>query len=1005
MKFKIYIIIQIFLIALFSSCTTDYLMHEQEASGLENNEYEFNFLVEDASARTRAVDFNETGALRINQVWMGVFDVTTGECVSRSKKILDYKTIQSGMVHPNLLKIYLEKPTNAATKEYVMVAIANYLGVMDENGDELDSRLMAEDLTWNKFNEIAVDVATAYSSPHNGLVPVLAGFVYNNEYTSDSHIKIDQFAENENKDGKIYLSPQPLQSHLTVEGSSANGYQITGYTLKMRRLLANINVNIQLTDEALYNKQLELTDVSYKRYNMPKAVYIIERRTTDCDFDTNGNINKKGSFPTNAELSPNWADLDAANNYYNDTDWQYGNTTGFSFQHFANKHWARKTPMALSDREEKVNGGIENEFFKFLATDQTDFNNYASYFVVKMHLTDKNNGRAFEAEYTIHEGCTSDELGNALNPYKTETNGAIMLDENQRPVPNDEVFPDYVVARNIDYTYNIYINGIDDIYHNVTQGDNGEINHSNGQGGKVWEFFYVNDETDMDGVPREAYKLNASGIESSDPIGLSEKCSYDYIKGEFLNTVPSSGGYFKNAIKLTNSNPDLAFRFYGFTRVKRSNSDTSGESVSSEGEEDDYVLEDGHIEGYNYNFPQESFTWLHNLWPPSAGNYSHYFQDYNELINNPNAIPDDLKNGITIINNDASGVEDEKKEMNLIEFIKYAHNKDFGGTNAKYFDLKVSPCDLTKKPYILKDNYIRTIFIADRKGQQDEDGCTTMVSIFAGAQYPELDEEIEEAIQLPLPLYRTVNINNYNIIDQYLQTISIPVLTGIPTTDYTYFLTIDGTDYSKYGKLENGNYIYKIPMYIFPGTTGTIRLQVKPATGKENAYYPSSETTIGNVNLKNHAAWYNTEPEWEALLKNYADDNANESKIDGGYLRIYSTDAGKKMSRQSENSVYYLKTAGGACTIEFRVYKKCKLTVVARTQNNGSETKRRVDIKVNGVTTQHELQLKSGATTGLGPWTTVTQEISLDNEAGALINLNPGGGGIDIQSVQISPLN
>lgn len=1003
MKIKIDILVCTFLIALFSSCTKDYLIQESGVSHLESDEYEFNLLVEDASVRTRAVDFNETGALRINQVWMGVFDVGTGACVSKSKKILDYKTIQSGTTHNNLLKIYLEKPNYEGN--FVMVAIANYLAVMDENGEDLDSRLMAEDLTWTKFNQIAVDATTAYSSPHNGLVPVLAGFVYNNEYTSDSHIKINQF---DNDKTGVKLSPHQLQDKLTVNGNSSDGYNISNHTLKLRRLVANINVNIQLTEEALNEKELELTDVSYKRYNMPKGVYIIERRTTDCEISNDGSYTP-GNFPTEANLSPNWADLNPADSYYNDSDWQYGNTTGFSFQHFANKHWARVKPRTQSEREactlkdtDPLTG--ENRYYYTALVgvnrDETDFNNYASYFVVKMHLTDKKNGRALEAEYTIHEGCTSDELGNALKPYQTDNDGNILYDEiTKRPIPNEEVFQDFVVARNIDYTYNIFINGVEDIYYNVTKDDK----HFSGQGGKVWEFFYVNQEVDMDKQPRKGFELGDDGSKSdNNPLDLTQNC--EYKDGGFRKevTVPPTGGYYTNAIKLTNKNPDLAFRFYGFTCAKKSGSDTTGESVSSEGEEDDYILEEGQIEGYNYNFPQESFTWLHNLWPPSAGNYSHYFQDYNELVNNPNAIPDDLKNGITIINTTASGIGDEKREMNLVEFIKYAHNQDFEGDKAKYFDLKVSPCDLARKPSILKDNYIRTIYIADRKGQKDEDGCTTMVAIFAGVQYPDLDEEIQEAVQLPLPLYRTVNINNYNIIDQYLQTFSIPILPGIPTADYTYKLTIDDNTYSEFGKLENGNYVYKIPMFNFSGTTGTIKLQVIPTEGRENAYEPSEEIAIGNVNLRNHAAWYNTEPEWEALLKNYASENAEESKIEGGYLRIFSTDAGKKMSRQSENSVYYLKTAGGACTIEFKVYKDCKLTVVARTQNNGSAKIRRVDVKVNGIVTQHELQLKSGANSGSGPWTTVTQDIKVNDINGALINLNPAEGGIDIQSVQIS---
>ena len=105
MKNKFLFLIYICISIIITSCSSDIYLQEQGNTSLDENEYEFSLLVENTSERTRAVDFNPSGALRLNQVWMGVFDMATGECVSKTKKILDYKTVSSGDIHKNLLKI------------------------------------------------------------------------------------------------------------------------------------------------------------------------------------------------------------------------------------------------------------------------------------------------------------------------------------------------------------------------------------------------------------------------------------------------------------------------------------------------------------------------------------------------------------------------------------------------------------------------------------------------------------------------------------------------------------------------------------------------------------------------------------------------------------------------------------------------------------------------------------------------------------------------------------
>lgn len=927
------IFLMTFLLGLTASCTQDLYPEEGTSTGrpsdLAENEYEFNLLVEDAGLRSRAVDFSPTGALRINQVWMGVFDLDNGKCVAKNTKNLDYKTIQSGKEHPGLVRIVLDKPTTVSTKGYVMVAIANYLGVIDQNGDDLEVQLMSDDLTWKKFNEIAVDAATAYASPHNGTTPVLAGFVYQKGYDATTHIKIDQFAENAAPtDNSIMLSPSYLVPKITVT-TNEDGYDTyEKMTLKLRRLVANIKVNIQLTDKA--KSHLILTDVSYKRYNMPKNVYIIERRTTDCTNITEGGSYDSGSFAAynKKENSPNFSDLNPSIYYYNDADWQYGNVTGFSFQHFANKHWARKPLTRQSDREVREKYGEneagENLYYYDALVDpdhkSEDFNNYASYFVIKMHLTDMESGRALEAEYTVHEGNTSDELGNPKTAYRTDDQGRIQYDENGFPIVDGASLMDFSVARNIEYNYNIYIDGVDHIYHNVnigkTEGDENDPPHYNGQGGRVWEIHYANDKLDQKGEQRKDSQGNQ----------IITNCYYDGNIFSFENAVPHEGGTFENAIKITRPHPDIAFRLYG------------------------YVKETGHIEGYNYNFPQESFSWLNGLWPPSAGNYSRYFKDYFELIDHfDDYVPEDLRVGLRIVDADTN------EEMDLASFVESFNKASTGELEGadeeeeiegypKYYHIKIQESDISKQDWVNRNNYVRAIYIADRIGELDKvDGCTRLVNIFAAAQYPELGEKPKDPVDLPFPNNisedQVIISNVYNIIDPVIPEFSLPILGGFtPKVDYDYRLSIGNVDYSRYGELRGNYYYYNIPMSEFQGTGGDVTLQV---ISKNEAEYRNSVTKkIGNITLKNHAIWQNGDGEdWTTvsneLLKTSADaDVTSVTK----YLQFLN---GKfKLTSDVANGIQFRNNS--SC-IRLKVYKPCTIKVKAHagrapvTENNNEK--------------------------------------------------------------------
>lgn len=1029
MKFKFQHLIYLAFFSILSACTADYLsVGEVENPGEETSSgdpFSINVIIEDPSSRTRTVNFEENAALRINQIWMGIYEVATGNRIAYNSKSLGYQTVQAGERKQNMFRMDMPLPENFTPNPngYVIVSLANYVGVLDENMDNIEGRLAEAD-TWQKFNDIAVDVNTAYTDMHSNIAPVLAGFLYdydesyyqnnNDKKTISTHVKIDQFKENaQPNSSEIMLSPKAAVEKViinydnTLDQGQPKGFNFSTKTLRLRRLVANINVNIVLEENAL--KKLRLTDVSYKRYNMPKAVYIIERRTTNCELDQNGRVNypsgniadyNKEWIPARWQDSPNFADRDPEKYYYNDADWQYGNVTGFSFQHFANKHWARNEVQSQRDRERCAKygtypDGTNKYYYKALVKENLqndnygkenedndgeifeDFNNYASYFVVKMHLVDNETGRALEAEYTIHEGYTSDELGDAIENDD-------WWDENKKENENKNKdfmqyvrLKDYVVARNIDYTYTIHINGVNDIYYNVESNSSAE-KHNNGQGGKVWEFFYVTDYYDVN-------KEHPEGDKRMTTEGAA--CSYAYGSFAEGTTVPPGGGYYRNAIYINNTNPDIAFRLYGY------NTDTKK------------------IEGYNYNFSQDAFSWLSGLWPPSAGASSRYFAGYDELIAFQDQLPPDFKNGLSIIDPDYPN-----DPMNIIEFVGMIHSSNGDNTTiGKFYDINVSPTNINEKdfsgglvPWAERNKYVRAIYIADAKGQSDLiDGCTTLVNIFAGAQYPKLTSKPAiEKTPLPLPSFESITIDSYLVIDENLKRFSIPTIYGLDELGYDYKVTINGKDYSEYrGASINGRYFYDIPISEFEGKTGEIKLQ---AVLSENAgtvrdsenhtyeelYNESEEVVIGEVKLKDPYTWGGTEAEWQAALSHYGTSGkADDYHKDGGYLYFISNGSTLLLNNGNND----LRLNGGNARIYFYIYQPCKIVI-----NDWYANSRTTTLLLN----DEFFEVQNVPQTSRGSKTITFTIKASDMKAGAnKVTIQPSGnGGQNVTSVQVVPL-
>lgn len=752
LKYRIYFL-SLLTTLLASSCVDNnlYSLTDKEISPEEYEEgyTYFDAFVDNFSLRTRNIQFEEGSSVRINSLWVGVFDINTGECVEKKETTQDYKFLTSGELARGVLRMKFDGPGSDYNGDgnFFMVAVANFNGVKartsDNTAEETDLSTILESVTdWDDFNDIGVETTTAYAGDHNLDSPVLAGFLnttdaYSANVKSSTHIKINQFADSSK--GMVQLLPatlpvsgQNLLKSLAIKYNDslnryvddAAGAEGLNHTIFFRRLIANINVNI-VTPE---NSEIQITDVSYRRFNIPKMVYIIERSLLD----------NEGNFPTDAFLSPNFADMNPESGYYKDDDnykdldqssgssnsgngqfseldkrnWLKDNVTPnddgswtFSFQHFANKHWARKPLTEYADREKLNTDGS----FNALADDKDDINNNASYFIVKMHLINPYKNRCSEAEYTIHEGYTSDSQGYDF----TGNDNSSTYNETEW---YKYILSDFSCARNINYTYNLRVNSFENLLFNVNgiaDSENVTV-HRSDIGGKVWQFNYVNEPKDESGND----KCNST----------SYNVHFDKSIGDFTGAIQDKGGIFKKAIRIDSDKPNLAFRLYGYNSKKNE------------------------IEGYNYNFPDNSFSWLNGMWPESVGNMSSYFQDYDALIKAYEKDMPQIDNLLytafkiidekdfneeqeALLGTEKADEEYENKWMDIVGFIKSVH--DANGPVKKTYHMKVAPRQIDYPvPFNEKGNYIRALYVADRNGIVDNDGCTTLVNIYAAVQDP-----------------------------------------------------------------------------------------------------------------------------------------------------------------------------------------------------------------------------------------------------------------------------
>lgn len=472
-----------------AACTPESLRpdYETDHSARSAMTLEFGVSATEVGIRTRAVadeDDPLAGAFESSEVkslWIGIFDVETGNLVGKMHTMkIDYEN--NGKVEPD--KGY--KPeTNMATVDILyydahptvrIFGVANFEGVKARSGmDEFSdlSEKLETVQSMSDFFAISVNAESADAALEESGTPLMMGV-----YMTDANHKDQKglFAVAAEGNGKFTTATKTADIKLVdekydrIESDKDTKQILKGGSIRLRRLLSQVNVEVKAGDG------ITLSNMQFRKFNMPQEVYLQERETYTGETKFFNTWSLKSPNKADALLVMGAADFGnvaeiPAYAYKSDKNDRDEGFTGVNdemavrFYQYENKHWGqsgvtpanREATRAMTDINKNpvfvALCGPDSETQNVVAT---IYNNYASYFEIKLDVVDANKDMRGTVTYRIHEGFCNDE------------HGFERLQENAAR--------DFSCVRNTKYKYTITIKGLESF--DVTA----ETGHSHGTG-------------------------------------------------------------------------------------------------------------------------------------------------------------------------------------------------------------------------------------------------------------------------------------------------------------------------------------------------------------------------------------------------------------------------------------------------------------------------------------------------------------------------------------------
>lgn len=417
--------------------------------------------------QTRA-DLDEISLNRVESLWIRTYSADTGEATSEWK-----------ILTPNSSDTEIARNVELQTKSgySYIVGVANVanMGVLksDPSTQKPLSELLTEANDWESFLDIAVVSPSTQEGTRVPNVPLPMAGCYTDIVAGGAHPEPARLDEWQMKDFTPYFIPAQ-RTPVNFQGA-----------IHLRRLVSHINFNI-----IPGNNNIDVTVNSYQIVNAPRFSWLYERPTLS---GMNANF---GDMSTRETISTYYADnIQFGSQYVNVND----GTSSFDFWQAESKHTGTSTTYPQRDERNEADPTL----FTGLTGDIWSPNNMASYVLISCTV-DYHNQINVDGQGEI----MTDNSG--TNVYRTgQTTYLIHLgyigdgDESEKS-------KDFNCFRNVDYTYNVTVNGLNDIRVDAWADD--ETFH--GEEGIVSDLQYSTIELD---AHYHAFNIELTQEELSDP--------------------------------------------------------------------------------------------------------------------------------------------------------------------------------------------------------------------------------------------------------------------------------------------------------------------------------------------------------------------------------------------------------------------------------------------------------------------------------------------------------
>lgn len=403
----------------------------------------------------------------IKSLWIAVFDATTGEITSKKAdntangwyKVTNISTDYTA---------YQEEPDgkfgtvtlSAKSGPSYIVAVANVdnMGVTSDAQDEPKqlSELLTDDLTWEGFNKIAV-----VSFPEgNAQGDIYAPNIENGLPMSGCYSSLAL--------GGIHSADWAATNftQVFIPSSGTGNVNLTdGGAIHLRRLVSHITFNLEAAGDVI-----DLSVEGYRIFNVPNYSWLYERGN-----NANGTGSNFGDQATQDNATTYYHAPVRFGEHYVTTD----NTKhSFDFWMVENKHTGNITPAedenaseevkqkdAYNQREAKTIQG-NDVLYTALTGNAWTANNMASYVVIRCNVT-------YKEQVNVDEDGLNDTDKEKTEVYRT---GVAEYTIHLGYINNDA--GDFNSYRNTNYTYNVKVNGLNEIV--VEANDGGTRNSAEG---------------------------------------------------------------------------------------------------------------------------------------------------------------------------------------------------------------------------------------------------------------------------------------------------------------------------------------------------------------------------------------------------------------------------------------------------------------------------------------------------------------------------------------------